>query len=431
MDGVKATVVLKKACEVKLNVVVEQDIINKERESIFIKIQNSVRVPGFRVGKAPIETIKAKFAERAEEELINSIVPKAVNGVLEIEKIEAVSYPKIHDFKMDDSKEITFSLIVETKPEFEVKDYKKIKLEKETLNVEEKDVNKAVADLCERYAKVVTDDIGIVGDSSFVTADYDAKLDGTPLTKESAKASFISIERGNGLPDFTKQLIGMKKADSKIISITFPSDYYKKDLAGKTAEYTVTINEIKKKELPELNKEFLQMLGLESEADLRQKIKEHLQQEQENSQKQNIKQQIVKNLVKNNDIEVPASIIQRQAEYMAERVQNYMQHKGGIQPKGDEEKHALKEKYMNDAKEQVQISYILNAIAEKEQIKVSDEEFQGELTRALDGSGNRRDEVQKYFNEHKNTIIARIEEDKIFKFLEENAKIKEIEKKTK
>ena len=186
---------------------------------------------------------------------------------------------------------------------------------------------------------------------------------------------------------------------------------------------------MKKKELPEFNEEFLKMLGVSSEDDLRQKIKEYMQNEQENMQKQSMKQQIVKQLVKNNDIEVPASLIDRQADYMVERMQNYMQQRGGAAPKGDEEKMALKEKYMADAKEQVQISYILNAIAEKEDVKILDDEFQNELKKALDSSADRKDEVQKYFDEHKTTIKARMEEDKIFKFLEENAKIKEVQKK--
>ena len=282
--------------------------------------------------------------------------------------------------------------------------------------------------MLDRNAKLIVSKTGEVKKDSFVIVNYEGFCDGKPVEKIKAKEHMIDLGAENTLKGFKDGLKGAKKGEIKDIEIEYPKDYLNKELAGKKVVFKTTIEEVKEKELPELNDDFAKDMGLESLEELKKKIKESLESEETRRQNGEVEKQIIDHLLDKNKFDVPESIVLQQKKYLIKRMSDYMKSQGANEEFIAKQVESSDKKYGEEAEKNVRLSYILNGICVDEKIEVSDKEMDDEKQKMLDSNPTRKEDVENYFKENKANIAASLKEEKIFKFLVDNAKISETEK---
>jgi trigger factor len=425
MEKMKVNVVDTKPCLVTLNVEVATAEVTSETEKVYNEIQKQARVAGFRAGKAPMGLIKKNYTEAARDRVIENLIRKNVFEALKQQGIEPVALPSVEEISFDFNKPLVFKVKAERHPEIKVKDYKGIKIKKEIHPVDDAKVKESIDALRERNARLEPATSDTVTDKSFLVVDYEGSVDGIAAEDLKTKNQMIDLSVPQTLAGFREGLVGAKKGDTRTIDVTFPADYPNKKYAGKKVQFNVTINEMKDKVLPELNDEFAKDLGLASATELQTKVKENLEAEETKRQDQEQQKQVIDHLLAANTFEVPASMVQEQLEYLLKRMADYFRSQRLPDAVWQKNMDQWREKYRKEAEDNVRTSYILNEIAKAEKIDVTEEDLAKEKEEMLKANAGREQDVEKYFNENKSSISSHMKEDKIFKFLLENAKIKE------
>ncbi|MCK4532589.1 trigger factor [bacterium] len=423
-QNVKADILDSKLCQITLGVEIPSLEVKNEIEKNYLKLQTKVKLPGFRKGKVPMDIVRKKFSQTAEEDAVNNLVSDTLNKVIEEKKIDAISCTQIEDLKFEKEQPLSFRAKIEIRPEFEVKGYKEISVKKKSVDVVGKDVQDAINNLQERNAQLVASDRLIVEKDDFVVINCQGILDGEVLGDWSEKGRLINMAWDNFIEGFNQQLIGAQKNKEKEITIDFPQDYNKKDVAGKKVVFKTEVVEIKSKSLPSLSDDFAKDMGCSDLDDLKKKIEENVKKEKEFQSKQDVEEQLIAGLIKNNPIDVPSSQVDNRLTHLVSKAKKYIVQQGLQPEQAGLTDDALKEKYKEEAYKQVQLFYVFGAISQKENIQVSEEEIKNEIERAINSAGQKeKEKIKKYFNENKETVFQRLLEKKIFDFLVENAKM--------
>jgi len=424
----KSKVLEKKPCSISMEVEIESSQTDIELKSVYESIQQTAKIPGFRTGKVPMDMVKRNYSDVAREKLIENMVKKTVFSAMEKENFAPIDMPVITNIDYDFGKVLKYSFKAECQPEVKVKDYKDIKIKKEKYKVTDANINKNIDVLLDRNANLIVSNTGEVKKDSFVIVNYEGFIDGKPVEKIKAKEHMIDLGAENTLKGFKDGLVKAKKGETKDIEIEYPKDYLNKELAGKKVVFKTTIEEVKEKQLPELNDDFAKDMGLESLEDLKKKIRESLESEETRRQNSEVEKQIIEHLLDKNKFEVPQSIVLQQKQYLIKRMSDYMKSQGANDEFIAKQAETADKKYEEEAEKNVRLSYILNAICNDEKIEVGDKELEDEKKKMLDSNPTRKDDVENYFKENKANIAASLKEEKIFKFLVDNAKISESEK---
>ncbi len=423
-QNVKADILDSKLCQITLGVEIPSLEVKNEIEKNYLKLQTKVKLPGFRKGKVPMDVVRKKFSQTAEEDAVNNLVSTTLNEVIEEKKIDAISCTQIEDLKFEKEQPLSFKAKIEIRPEFEVKGYKGISVKKKKVDVVSKDVQDAINNLQERNAQLVVSDRLIVEKDDFVVINCQGILDGEVLRDWSEKGRLINMAWDNFVEGFNKQLIGAQKNKEKEITIDFPQDYNKKDVAGKKVVFKTEVVEIKSKSIPSLSDDFAKDMGCSDLDDLKKKIEESIKKEKELQSKQDMEEQLITGLIKNNPIDVPSSQVDNRLNHLVSKAKKYIVQQGLQPEQAGLTDEALKEKYKDEAYKQIQLFYVFGAISQKENIQVAEEEIKNEIERAVNSAGQKeKEKIKKYFNENKETVFQRLLEKKIFDFLVENAKM--------
>jgi trigger factor len=420
-------VVEKNPCSIVVDIEVAKAETDAEYEKVFAEISKEAKLPGFRQGKVPLDKVKAQFSGAAKERVIENMVRKTIFNALGEHKFTPIDFPVIEEVSLNDGECLKYRFKAECNPELTVTDYKGIAVKKEILTVTDANVNAVLENLADRNAKLVPSSDGIVKENSFVSVDYQGFDAGVQLDKVQAKNHMLDLSNENTVKDF-KALAGVKAGDVKDIEVTYPADYINKDIAGKKIIFKTTVLEIKEKELPKIDDEFAKDMGTENLEDLKSKIKQSLETEEVKRQKGEVERQIVEHLLEKNKFEVPKSLVEQQKKHLVERMKDYLTRQGAPKDFVDSQTEQAKDKYSEEADKNVRLSYILNMVAKQENLQVTDEDLTAEAEKMKQSNPGREADVEKYFNEHKNDISYSIKEDKIFKFLVDNAKISETTK---
>lgn len=422
----KATVKDRKPVSIVMEVSIDSSVIDQEMKKVFYQIQQQARVDGFRQGKAPLNIIKDKYADEAKSQMVENVVRATVFDALDNEKFDAIEVPILDEFDYKLGQDMKYSFTAQCHPKIEAKDYKSIVVNKDVFKVTDKSLAQSIDLIRESNAKIVPSESGIVNDKSLVSVDYEGFDEkGQPIKEISAKSFLIDLAAEHTLKEFKDNLKGLKSEDKKDIAITYPSDYVNKLIAGKTVTFKTKVIEVKERQLPKLDDDFAKDMGLLNLEELNAKVKQSIEAEEKRRQENDVEKQIIDALIKKNNFDIPDCLVKQQEERLRARLSNYMQRQGIGQEHINEEIEKSKEKFNTEAQRSVRLSYILNDIYEKENLQVTDAELDEEKTKMAATASGKESEAQKYFNEHKDQIINSIKETKIFKFLTDNAKIKE------
>ncbi|UOB19848.1 trigger factor [Macrococcus armenti] len=377
-----------------LTVTVPAEEVNAGLDKAFKKVVKQVNVPGFRKGKMPRPMFEQRFgAEALYQDALDFILPDAYAAAVEEAGINPVDRPEIDIEQMEKGKELIFTAKVTVEPEVELGDYKGLEVEKEDTEVTEEDLNKAIeADLARKAELVVKED-GEVAEGDVVNLDFDGYVNDEAF--EGGKAEGYDLEIGSGqfIPGFEEQLVGTKVGDEKDVNVTFPEEYHAEELAGKEAVFKVKINEIKSKEVPELDDEMAKELdeSVDSADAYKEKYKKDLQEQKVLQAENNMKESLIAQAVENAKVDIPEAMINTELDRMMQEFEQRIAQQGlnlelYYQFSGQTEEQ-LKESMKADAEARVKTNLTLAAIAKAENIEVSDSDVDAELSKMSEQFG--------------------------------------------
>ncbi|MEC3654705.1 trigger factor [Bacillus siamensis] len=371
-----------------LTVEVDAETFKTALDDAFKKVVKQVSIPGFRKGKVPRGLFEQRFGvEALYQDALDILLPVEYPKAVEEAGIEPVDRPEIDVEKIEKGESLIFTAKVTVKPEVKLGDYKGLGIEKDDTAVTDEDVQNELKALQERQAELVVKEEGAVENGDTVVLDFEGFVDGEAF--EGGKAENYSLEVGSGsfIPGFEEQLTGLEAGAEKDVEVTFPEEYHAEDLAGKPAVFKVKIHEIKAKELPELNDEFAKDVDEEVEtlAELTEKTKKRLEEAKENEADAKLREELVLKASENAEADVPQAMIDTELDRMLKEFEQRLQMQGMnlelyTQFSGQDE-NALKEQMKEDAAKRVKSNLTLEAIAQAENLEVTDEEVEAELTK--------------------------------------------------
>ncbi len=397
-----------------LEIEVPSEQIQEELDSAYRKYRKQVRLPGFRRGKVPLDVLKANFGDHIKAEMLEQMVPKLYEEAREEADVEPVSKPVIEDLEFEEGGDLHFKAVVEIKPSIDLAEYKGIGVTKKPVDVGDEDIERGLASLRDRHADVERID-GAAEKGHYLMADLQTlDASGMPIIGEKQENQFLEIGAGHMGEDFDEQLIGVKAGEDRRVSSTYPDGHSDETLAGQPAHFEVSVRDVLEKKLPELDDAFAQDVGSEDLEALKSSIKEDLEQEPERE----VNSQLIQSLVENNTFEVPESMIKNQVDRMMADAKRSA---------GDSiNEEELKQLYEPMAVNQIKRFLILEEIAEREDLEVTEDEIDERLERIASGANIPVDQVRRMFLENGRVehIESEIREEKVIEFLVQNADIK-------
>lgn len=385
-----------------LKITLPAEEVNKGFKKAVAKIAGQVNIPGFRKGKAPRNIIEMHYGKEAvKQEAFELVANQCYTEALEQEKLIPVSDPKVEDSVFEENKDMELTIKVTFKPEVKLGDYKELHVEKEAVEVTEEAVEEQVQGLRSRHAKMVEAEEGaVIEKGDFAIIDFAGTVDGEPFSGGEGKGYPLEVGSNSFISGFEDQLVGLKKGDSTDVDVTFPEEYFVKELAGKQAIFKVNVQDVKRKELPELTDEYVAANSdCKTVEELRASYKERMQKAAENNAQIAYEKALIDLAVANAEFEVPKIMIEDRVTQMIDEMrmslearkltlEQYMQY-SGIDMK------QLRERQHDAAVENVKTDLVLDAIAKAENIQVSMEDVDSELSAIASQHGATLEDVKK------------------------------------
>ena len=416
--------------QVKLEITIEAEKFEEAMQKAFFRNAKHFSVPGFRKGKAPRNIVERHYGESVlYEEAFNIAAPDVYDEVIKENNLEVVSSPEIDITQIGSGKDLVFTAVVTVKPEIKLGKYKGIKLDKKDYPVTDKDVDEHIKQMAEKNARIVSADKRHKlkkGDTAVI--DFEGFVDGVAF--EGGKAEGHSLEIGSGafIPGFEDQLVGMKIEEEKEIEVTFPEEYFSQELAGKPATFKVKLNEIKMKELPEIDDEFAKDVSeFDTLDELKADVKEHIQEENEKRAKFEEEEEAIKSVVEKTEVDVPRVMIDAEIDgyihdfetrlsYQGLKLDMYMEMMG---------KNILdiRNEYEEKALTNVKTKLVLEEIFKKEELEVKEEDINEKLAEFAKSYGRDAEEfVSKATDQMKEYVKEELKYTIAVKFIMANAK---------
>ena len=387
----------KEKSTVELTIQIDADQFEQAVQKAYLKSRGSISVPGFRKGKAPRKIIEGMYGSGVfYEEAINEVYPEAYEQAVQEQGLEDMGHPKMEIVEVG-KEGFTFKALVSVRPEVKLGEYKGLTAPKEEVKVTEKDIDEEMKPFIDRATRLVSvKRKAKKGDTAVI--DFEGFDNGTPF--EGGKGENYELHLGAGMfvPGFEEQVIGMKAGEEKDLDITFPEDYHA-DLAGKPVVFHVKINEVKEKKVPTVDDEFAKDVSefqtlAEFKADLGKKLTERREKQAQDDYENALLEQAVENM----EVEVPEAMVDYRADQMmddyARRItsqgipfDNYLQMMGMT-------KEAMREQAKEGALHQIKVELALAAIADAENIEISDEEKEAEYNRLAEQYGMKAEQVK-------------------------------------
>jgi trigger factor len=438
----------------KLKIKIPANVVKNHFEKGLAEVQKTAKLKGFRPGQVPMTVVKQFYGNDVRHQVFHRLIDDSVQEAVSGQKIQAVGSPKIetpdnktgvgeHDHTLHEEKELSFTATVEIMPEVQVKNYKKVKLQQEKVDITDDQIEKVVQNLQDSQAELtpITGGLSLADGSQssrpiqkgdFVDAQILGGIvkDGIIHSREDMKGSKV-IEIGSNawIPGFEEQLLGVRRGETKTFRITFPADFGEKDLAGAEVEFTVTINEIKEKKLAPLDDEFAKQMGYEDLKDLRTKAKDYLLKERTQESDRKVRSQLVTILIEENPFEVPRAMVEAQTRVLAQDWSQELKRQKLDDKTIESIIRRELEELMKRAQTQVMTSLVLESIAKEEKIEVSDEEVAAEIKQLSVSMQVEEEKLQEFYAKNsgrKGDIEFRLRQERTFKFLLDNADIKSV-----
>ncbi len=408
----------------QLNISVPADVINAELSSAYKRLKASVKIPGFRPGKAPQAILEKRFGKSIEAEVIEKIIPEFYTKAITEAKLEPVDYPNIEgQMELKADQPLSFTLTVEVKPDVGELNYEGIVLKKKTFSVEEEEIEKAVKSLQESKVlysvtedELKEEDLAVINGDAFIDGEYHEEL---------SYKDYPFIQGSNVMPgEFSSALLGKKKGDTYEVTLNFEDSHPNKSIAGKKILFKMSVIETKKKNIPPLDDDFAKEFDCENMEELRKKVRDDIEKREESEINLGYKKELLNKLLGSHNFEVPAAMLKSEIESFIARLKESAA-KRNEEVKPDEE---LRREYEPTARENVKSVIMLEAVGKKEKIEVSEDDVKEAMNEIADRHNLKPEELIKLYTVREGSLDAlksRLFADKVLEFLLEKAVIKE------
>ena len=400
------------------------------------RIAQYVNVDGFRRGKAPRAVVERHVGtERIKHEAIDSLMPKAIAEAVKENDLDVITQPYITKFEFNVGQDLTAEVKVEVRPEVKLGAYKDLNVEVESAKISEDAFDKALQNLLNQYA---TQEL-VVGrptkDTDIAVIDFEGTANGEKIVGGDAKNYPLDLGHSNFIPGFAEQIVGKNIGDAFDIKVTFPEEYHDEKLKGQHAVFKIKLNEIKERKVPELNDEFAQKVGPFKNVDeLKADIQKYLDNQKENSDRQNSENAVFAKVIEAATVEIPQSMIDREAESLTNDYKQRLQAQGLSWEAVEKTQGAegLTETIKEDAKVRIKNSLVIDKIAKEENIKLSPEDIQKKFSQLGAAYGMSQADLMKQLGKNPEVLASLSQQalnDKVRDFLMEKNTVKFIEPK--
>lgn len=411
-------------CTTLFEIEVSPQMISRAFDEVYSEIAKVANIPGFRVGKAPVDMVRLHYAKDARQEVLKRLIPEAYRQAVAQHSVDPVSFPEISDVVFEEDKPLTFKAKVDTRPKFKLKDYKGITVDRKKTAINDADVDKTIENLREVSAKYVPADDRPVRMGDYVVADLECFVDGKSAHKKRENL-WLAIEKDSFIPGLADKMVGMKKSEERDIDAALPEKYPDKALAGKAARYHVLLKEVKERQLPAVDDAFAKEMGRENLEDLKKEILKELRTRAEAGAEAEVENGVLNKLIDGHSFKVPSGFVTRQLGLMVEDAKKRLESKGIKREDIDKRDAELKERFKPDAERQVKLLFILDAIADAEKIEASDEDLAEAYKSMAAQAEKTEDFVREYYEKEGlvDNLRDKIREGRTIRFLIDNAKI--------
>ncbi|MBN2453784.1 MAG: trigger factor [Candidatus Omnitrophica bacterium] len=411
-------------CSTLFEIEVSRETIARAFDEVYDEITKVANIPGFRVGKAPKDMVRLHYAKDAKEEVLKRLVPDAYRKALQEHGIIPVSMPEISDLVFEEDKPITFKARVDTRPKFKLKPYKGLALTRKVLKITDEDIDKTLKSLQGVNAKYISAGDRPVQMGDYVVSDVECFVDGKPAHKKRENL-WLTMEKETFIPGLADKMVGMKKGEEKDIEAKLHENYPDKNLAGKDARYHIAVKEIKERKLPAIDDEFAKDLGRENLEDLKKEVLKELEARSKASGEADLENQLLGKLMDDNVFQVPSGFVARQLKHMVDDAKRRLLERGFNKEELDKKDKEFSDKFRDDAVRQVRLIFILDEIADKEKVEVSDEDVVNAYKAVSLQSGKPEAEIKAYYEKEGlvESLKEKIREGKTVKFLLDNSTV--------
>jgi len=429
-------------CQVALTVTVEPAVIEEQMERLFQKVARRVKIPGFRPGKAPRQLIEAQIDRGAlMRDAVEDVIEATYKDALREQQIEPLEQGEIEDVKTSEDMTLTYRVIVSARPQVELPEYTSLEVNYTATQVTDEQVDAEIARLRERTSEMNEVPDAPIEQGDLVTIDYMMTVNGEPYPEGEVSGYPLEIGSDTFFPELNEGLLGAKEGETVTINKTFPEDYSNKDLAGKSAEYAVTVQQVRRTVAPETTDEWVKAITngtIETMDELRDRIRENLKELAARMDRDNIREELVRQVVSKSTLEVPNTMVDEEYSRLMDELESRL----ARQHMTMEDYAELYNRSVADieneqtilARDFVRRSLVLQEVARREKIYVTDEDLealmimdsyqQGEhdMEKIRKQLKNKRKEMEK--SGRLDQLAGRLFQEKILSFLEKAANVK-------
>ena len=415
----KVNVTKDKAWKRVVEIEIPVEKVKGEFDSVYQEYQRKVRIPGFRKGKAPLEMIKSRYKEKVTKDVLDKLLPEAYEDAVKQSNLTPLTLPILKeeiDFK--EGLPLQFKVLIEIRPEIELKDFKGLQLKKKIIQITEGHVQNALNYLQDKNAELHSVERE-AKDGDFLTVDLEEISGEESKAKKKTENQQIWLKKENLLIEFYRGLLGAKPGEEKEIEAIYPQDYFEKSLAGKIIKYKAKIKEVKKKILAQINDDFAKGLGeYKSLDELKKKIKEDLEKESQREAEKDLASQVIKQVVEKNGFEVPESLLNL---YLDNMVEDFKKSYKNV----DEAK--LREQYKELGLSRIKWEFLMHEMVKKENLEVTKEDTDKWVENFARVNSLELKQAKEFIAQKKKIkdIKETILEDKVIDFIIKNSTVEE------
>lgn len=400
----------------KLKIEAPADSVSEGLEERYREIQKAAVLPGFRAGKVPRALIEKHFQGRAREELLKHLLPSLIEQALKDAKLNSIGTPEVTGIQFAEDGGLRFEVEIDIKPEVKLKSYKGIKLSQPNTQTTEEEIEKVLKNIQEQNAeyRVVEDRAAREGD--YLVCEVKKAANGKPPEKQ--QRVWLSLDHSRDPEKIVDQLIGVQAGEKREIKAQVSET--------ESAVYHVCVSEIKEKQLPALDDAFAKNVAhLENLAALREDISKKLKEEKELRTKRELEAELLDHLAAESKLELPRSVVRHQTERLVEDAKTRLLAQGFQKNQIDQQEAQIRQRIQPQAEREVKIHFILEEVAVRERVTVSEEEIRGKLEQIAGRTKQTVEWVDKYLSEKQlyPGLIDEMKQEKTIAFLLKEAKI--------
>ena len=418
----------------KVSIEIPRERITSEMDKQFKELRQQAAIPGFRVGHAPQKLIQKRFSADVKEQVRRSLISESFEQAVEKNNLQVIGEPEFDNpdaIQLPEEGSLSYSFTVEVRPEFTLPDLGNLKVKRPRIQITDQNVDQAMQNLREQQGTLVPAEDRGVERGDYITADVHVKLDGNVLAQQHDANLVVRPGRVAGIQidDLDKQLEGLKPGETRTINAHVPDTYGNEQLRGKDVQIEVSLKDVKKLELAEVTPEFLADLGFDSEQELRQALREQMDEKIAYDVQQAMREQVNRYLLDNTQVDLPSKLSEKQTDRIISRRAVDLMMRGMPRDQVEANIERLRHGARDEAARELTLFFILQRLADQEKVEVDEAELNGRIAMLAAQQGRRPEKVKQEMAKDNSlgNLYVQLREQKAVDQLLEKAQIEDVD----